>query len=83
MANQYQNATLTEKVMQHGEMLVRLTTIVDRHDKKLDEQDESIDVIAKAVARQQMRSEFWDKFVKIVLPIATTIAGVIAGHFIR
>lgn len=83
MPNQNSNATITDLLRQHGEVLVKLTTLTDSHEKRLEKQEEALDVIAKAVARREVRDEFWEKFFKIVLPFLTTIAGVLAGHFIR
>lgn len=82
MANQYSNNSLGELVRVQGEQLARLTVIVDRHDDDLHEQKESIDLIAKAVARRETRDEFWTKILIFGLPIATTLVGAFASHFL-
>lgn len=78
---------LAEQVRVQGEMLARLTVIVEEDHKDLDELKHSTEIIAKAVAAQEARetvkADIKSKILYVGLPFATTIVGALAGHFIR
>lgn len=76
------NAILQEQVRVHGEMLARLTVLVEEDHKDLGELKDSVVVIAKAVAAEETRDAFKARLINIVLPILTTLGGVIIGHFL-
>lgn len=82
-----QQMTLTEQVRNHGELLAKLTVLVEEDHKDLDELKKSTEIIAKAVqereTREQMKSDAKARLLMFGVPVATTVAGVIAGHFIR
>lgn len=86
MANQYANASLTEQVRVQGEMLARLTAIVEQDHTDLVDLKKSTGIIAKAVARQEERETFTtnlkSRILNVVVPFAAVIIGALADHFI-
>lgn len=87
MANQYQSSALVEQVRLHGEMLAKLTAIVDQDHEDLEELKRDTAVIAKVVAaretRETVKADIKSKIISIGIPLAASLVGVLAGHFIR
>lgn len=87
MPNQYQSSALVEQVRLHGEMLAKLTAIVDQDHEDLEELKRDTAVIAKVVAaretRETVKSDIKSKIIAVGIPLAASILGVLAGHFIH
>lgn len=77
---------LREQVRMHGEMLAKLTTIVDQDHEDLHELKVSTAVIAKAVeareAREQVKTDIRLKIREVAVPLTCSIIGILAGHFL-
>jgi hypothetical protein len=78
---------LAEQVRVQGEMLARLTVIVEEDHKDLDELKHSTEIIARAVAAQETRdtvkADIKSKVLYIGVPLSCTLVGVLAGHLIH
>lgn len=86
MANQYANATISEQVRIHGEMLARLTALVEQDHEDLKELKQSVAIIAKADAARETReltqAGFKAKIREVIVPLLAALIGVLASHFL-
>lgn len=72
-----------EQIRVQGEMLARLTAIVEQDHEDLHELRDSTKIIAEAEARREARDEVRAKVLMIGLPFATTAVGALIGHLIH
>lgn len=88
------NNTLAAQVQQHGEMLVRLTMLVEQDRNDLNELTHAVEIIAKAVAHDEAVKETKAtlreraeatraKILMIVVPLAAALVGGLAGHILH
>lgn len=83
MPNQYtHNASLTEQVRIHGEMLARLTVLVEEDHKDLGALSDAVGIIAKAMAAEETREAFKVRLIALIVPVLTSVGGILIGHFL-
>lgn len=78
---------LAEQLRVQGEMLARLTVIVEEDHKDLDELKKSTELLAKVVAARETTETFKanikSRLFNFGVPLAASIVGGLVGHFIR
>ena len=94
MATAQNNGTLAAQVAAHGELLARLTVIVEQDHEDLRDIKGAVKIIAEAVAREETLKEAQatlrtraeavrSKILNVIVPLACAVTGGLIGHLVH